>query len=211
MIDENKTDMNDTPPAPNGHANGTTATPTAEGASKGAPSSSEKKKKNKKVRQHNQKPAAAQVDAAAAPTTELSTDVAVVPILTAETVTPTEETAAPPILDAAPITAPIADAAVPIVDTVDAPIEAPAERLRLRMKVWTDPATAKRYLIPSAFMRDLVDGQPVSDVMYAYVISDAETKLILLKASEWNALPFFYFQEDGPAPRATKRPVDVIL
>ena len=89
-----------------------------------------------------------------------------------------------------------------------ATIEASAESLRLRMKVWTDPTTAKRYLMPTAFMRDVVNGHPISDIMYAYAMSDDDTKRVTLTAAEWNALPFFYFQEDGPAPRSATRPVD---
>jgi hypothetical protein len=83
--------------------------------------------------------------------------------------------------------------------------------LRLRMKVWTDRTTNKRYLMPSAFMRDVVRGQPVTDVMYAYAMRDDDTKIVTLTAVEWNALPFFYFNEDGPAPRATSRPVDMVV
>jgi hypothetical protein len=86
-----------------------------------------------------------------------------------------------------------------------------SEGLRLRMKIWTDRATSKRYLMPSAFMRDVVNGQPVSEVMYTYAMRDDDTKLVTLTAREWNALPFFYFREDGPAPRATTRPVDVVV
>ena len=88
-------------------------------------------------------------------------------------------------------------------------IEAPKERpprteLRLRMKVWTSE-TGKRYLMPTAVMAD-----PRLGMMNAYAMSDEDTKLVKLTPAEWNALPFFYFQEDGPAPRATARPVDVI-
>lgn len=82
--------------------------------------------------------------------------------------------------------------------------------LRLRMKVWTDPRTLKRYLMPMAFMRDLMNGQPVTDVMYAYAMSDDNTRVVTLTAAEWNALPFFYFQEDGHAPRAAARPMDAL-
>lgn len=73
--------------------------------------------------------------------------------------------------------------------------------LRLRMKVWTDPATAQRYLMPAAFMRDVLLGKPISNVMNAYAMNDDATKLITLTIDEWNALPFFFFREDGPAPR----------
>jgi len=82
--------------------------------------------------------------------------------------------------------------------------------LRLRMKVWTDRATEKRYLMPTAFFRDVVDGRPVSDVMCAYAMRDDDTKLITVREMEWNALPYHYFKEDGEAPRAAVRPVDVV-
>ena len=82
--------------------------------------------------------------------------------------------------------------------------------LRLRMKVWTDPSTLKRYLMPMAFMRDLMNGQPITDVMYAYAMSDDSTRVVTLTAGEWNTLPFFYFQEDGYAPRANARPMDTL-
>ena len=83
-------------------------------------------------------------------------------------------------------------------------------KLRLRAKVWTDPKTEKRYLMPTAFMRDVVAGRPVSAVMCAYAMRDDDTKLVTLTADEWNTLPFFYFQEDGPAPRGAARPLDVV-
>lgn len=90
------------------------------------------------------------------------------------------------------------------------PATAPHEDLRLRMKVWTDPWTGKRYLMPTAFMRDIKNGQPVSDVMLVYAMRDDDTRIVTLRADEWNTLPFFYFHEDGPAPRASARPPDVI-
>jgi hypothetical protein len=80
--------------------------------------------------------------------------------------------------------------------------------LRLRMKVWTDRATKKRYLMPTAFFRDVVNGRPVSDVMCAYAMRDDDTKLITVR--EKDELPYYYFKEDGEAPRASVRPVDVV-
>lgn len=77
----------------------------------------------------------------------------------------------------------------------------PMDGLRLRMKVWTDPKTYKRYLMPIGLFRDVVRGQPVTDVMYAYAMRDDDTKLVTLTAAEWNGLPFFYFREDGWSPR----------
>lgn len=88
-----------------------------------------------------------------------------------------------------------------------APVEGP---LRLRMKIWTDPTTGTRYLMTSAFMRDIVDGRPVSDVMYAYAMRDDDIKQVTLRAAEWNTMPFYYFQEDGPAPRMNRRPVNPV-
>ncbi len=82
-----------------------------------------------------------------------------------------------------------------------------AASLRLRMKVWTDPRTRARYLVPVAVFRDVVRGQPISDVMHAYAMRDGDTRRVTLSAAEWNALPFFYFQEDGWSQRVTERPV----
>jgi predicted nucleic acid-binding protein len=84
------------------------------------------------------------------------------------------------------------------------------EGLRLRMKIWTDPETSKRYLMAMALMRDVRGGVPISDVMIAYAMRDDDTKIITLTMDEWDALPFFFFQEEGPAPRASTRPLDVI-
>lgn len=99
--------------------------------------------------------------------------------------------------------------------TADSATETPVDTtgtasLRLRMKVWTDPVTGKRYLMPTARMRDVVNGVVTTDLMIAYAMSDDDTKLVTLRAGEWNTLPFFYFQEDGPAPRLAPRPIDVV-
>lgn len=73
------------------------------------------------------------------------------------------------------------------------------------MKVWTDRRTGKRYLMPSAVISD-----PRTGMMSAYAMSDEDTKVVKLSPPEWNSLPFFYFKEDGPAPRASARPPDGI-
>lgn len=83
----------------------------------------------------------------------------------------------------------------------------PHTGLRLRMKVWTDPKTRKRYLMATGIMSE---ADAPRGILTAYAMSDEDTKIIKLTPPEWNALPFFFFQEDGPAPRATARPVDVI-
>jgi hypothetical protein len=81
------------------------------------------------------------------------------------------------------------------------------EDLRLRMKIWTDPDTAKRYLMAAAFMLKA----PVTDRMRAYAMRDDDTKIVVMTEREWNELPYYYFKEDGPAPRAIARPLDVVL
>ena len=213
MTDENT--MNNTnattaavPPAPNGHgasngaANGEPRQiSTTETAAKNAQPSSNKK--NKKQRhQHDKTSASAHVEPAATAMADPAESTA--PI---ESTATTESAATPEAIETPPSS--VEHAAAPSEEeSTAATMEAPAESLRLRMKIWTDPTTSKRYLMPSAFMRDVVNGQPVSDVMYAYAMRDDSTKLITLTAAEWNALPFFFFQEDGAAPRATSRPVD---
>ena len=197
MSDENT--MNKTidttatvPPAPNGHrspngaANGEPreADTATEGATKDTAPSSSSSKKKKKGHRHNQKPPES------------------IAVATTDQPAPTEPTE-----PAEPQPSEVS-AAAPIEDPPAAPTEVPVESLRIRMKIWTDPTTAKRYLMPSALMRDVVNGQPVSDVMYAYALRDDSTKVVTLTAAEWNALPFFYFQEDGAAPRAATRPLD---
>lgn len=91
-------------------------------------------------------------------------------------------------------------AAMPAEPIAATPSEAaPASNLRLRMKIWTDLRTAKRYLVPTAFMRDVVDGRPISDIMCAYAIGEDEVLYITLRANDWQALPFAYFHEEGSA------------
>ena len=225
-----RNNMNDTtvavPPAPNGHgATGTTtgetrqAATATDGATKAAPSSSKKKKK-KKRHQHHNTPASTPVESAAAAATDQRA-----PTGPSEPTELTEPIGTPPPIEEAIAAAPIEAIAAALIEAIAtapveppataaieapaaAPIEATVESLRLRMKIWTDHRTSKRYLMPSAFMRDVVNGQPVTDAMYAYAMRDDSTQIVTLTAAEWNALPFFYFQEDGPAPRAATRPVD---
>lgn len=180
-------------PAPNGHGASNSVRPpdaTAEGSAKDIPSSAKNKNKNKSKKQrhqHNQ----TQADSSATATTASPGE-------------PTEPTALndpQPSIDqsAAPM---IEETAAPMIEESVAPsIEQP---IRLRMKVWTDPTTAKRYLVPSAFMRDLVNGQPINDIMYAYALRDNDVQVVTLTAGEWQALPFVHVQEDGPAPRAER-------
>jgi len=183
--------------APNGDQKATDGPAPEKGADKAEASSQKKRKRDHRNRPvAASPPAPAETDAvlAAPPADDILTTAAE----TNELPTPVSETPTEASTEA-PVSVPI-----------DVPTAVPAEGLRLRMKVWTDPKTAKRYLMPTAFMRDIVKGRPVSDRMYAYAMSDDNTKIVTLTATEWNSLPFFYFQEDGPAPRASARPVDVI-
>ena len=177
----------------------------------------DKKRDRKKARDAQRAAAsdtAANAVANTAPVGDTATETVVTETVVTETVvsaTPAEPpksgaespTAAPvaPPQPASPTTSELPAAGAP-------PIATQEGGLRLRMKVWTDPETLKRYLMTTAFMRDMVNGRPVSDVMRAYAMSEEDTRVITLRVAEWNTLPFFYFQEDGPAPRASRRPVD---
>lgn len=99
------------------------------------------------------------------------------------TLEPLSNPEVPPIADPPPATTP--PAAAP------APAPSPAG-LRLRLKVWTDPAKGTRYLVPCAFLTN-----PDQGVMSAYAIGTEEGRTIYLTPPEWNALPFFYFKEEG--------------
>ena len=79
---------------------------------------------------------------------------------------------------------------------------APSVGMRLRMKIWTDPSTQKRYLVPTALVPKPRENPKGLLTVYAVSDEDEDTKTLKLTRLEWNALPFFYFQEDGPAPRA---------
>jgi hypothetical protein len=217
MTDTTTTDQ---PPAPNGHGDSNSMRPpnaAAESSALDVPSATKNKHKNKSKKQrhqHHQKPASMQADAVAAVTTvtqsppndsveQLEPPVTIK--FKSETLdgraavarTPNEESTAAPTEEST---------AAQIEETTAVRSEEPAAKLRVRMKVWTDPTTAKRYLVPSAFMRDLLNGQPISDAMYAYALRDDDTQTVLLTAGEWQALPFVYVQEDGPAPRPKRTP-----
>jgi len=181
------------PPSTNGIPSDTSGAADGDQPGKAAASNPPSETRSNKKKKHHQRGQASQTATSIAQTSSTPEGAAV----SEAAKTPgTSEAEAPATQSPAPIAA--------------EPIETPTESLRLRAKVWTDPATGKRYLMPAAFMRDVVGGKPVSDVMHAYAMRDDDTKLVTLRAAEWNALPFFYFQEDGPAPRASARPVDVV-
>lgn len=78
--------------------------------------------------------------------------------------------------------------------------------LRLRMKVWTDPSTKLRYLVAVGVMP-----HESSTTMSAYAMRDDQTRLLRLTVAEWNRLPFYYFVEDGEAPRKEQTwPAEVV-
>jgi hypothetical protein len=68
--------------------------------------------------------------------------------------------------------------------------------LRLKMKVYTNPETGRRYLAATGVVE--------RGFVYATVMSDKETKGAALSIDEWNDLPYFYFKEDGPAEKPEK-------
>jgi len=78
------------------------------------------------------------------------------------------------------------------------------EKLRLRMKVWTDPE-GKRWLVAGAMAARL--GGP----MKAYAMRDAETKLFDLTPDQWNAMPYSVFEEtETNAPSPGVRTQDIV-
>ena len=219
MTDKNTTNETTTtpgtelPPVPNGASNGT-APHGAAATAEATPTTSQAPSKKKKKRDaHAQRMAIATIDPAAVPTTSsvppqssepAVQDTAVGPSTPGQPVPPeapaASATSASPAAPAPIEPPPVAPAAAAPAPPAAAPVgETAAKGLRLRMKIWTDARTNKRYLVPSAFMRDVVDGHPVSDVMYAYAISGDEILHITLRANEWQMLPFAFFQEEGPA------------
>lgn len=185
----------DQPPAPNGHgstngvANGAVKQDAAthDGAAKDATSSPRKTRAQRRA----EKKAAAAAAAAA------SSDAATAATQETPTLAPAPAPTPAPVATAEPVALPEA-VAVPVA----MPVSPPVESLRVRMKIWTHPQTARRYLMTSSRWRDLDrSGQPVTDVMLAYAMREDDTMTVSLTATQWNALPFFYMQEDGPAPR----------
>ncbi len=71
--------------------------------------------------------------------------------------------------------------------------------MRLRVKVFTAPATGKRYLVSIAMFN------PEREELHVYFMSDEETLFRSLPIDDYNALPYFFFKEDGPAPRPEMR------
>lgn len=76
--------------------------------------------------------------------------------------------------------------------------------MRLRAKVFTDEASGHRYLVSIAIFN------PQGDVVHVYFMSDEATSFTTMKVDAYNALPFFYFKEDGPAPRPEMRVADAL-
>lgn len=74
-------------------------------------------------------------------------------------------------------------------------------RLRLRVKVWTNPKNGNLYMVSNAF------GQMRKNdiIMTAYAMRDDETLMVEFTVDEWNALDYKYFLEDGDAPRPEKK------
>ncbi len=66
-------------------------------------------------------------------------------------------------------------------------------KLRVRMKVWTQPQTNKQFLVAVGFP-DSKTGR-----VFAYALRDDGTESLTLTIEEWNALPWRYFIDDGAA------------
>lgn len=202
---------NTTSEAPNGTSNGM-----PNGDPKTAEAAVSAQHKEDETAPHRRKTRGRRDKAPAPPSTptaasELPVEVAVTSS-EPEEATAVEEVASSPqkSSEAPPTPSQDADTAAIAPENTETLADAAGGDLRLRMKVWTDQGTGKRYLMPAAFMRDVVNGRPISDVMLAYAMRDDDTRIVTLRAHEWNTLPFSYFEEDGPAPRATAQPIDVL-
>lgn len=74
--------------------------------------------------------------------------------------------------------------------------------MRLRMKVFTDETTGNRYLVSMAI------ANLAEETVHVYFMSDEETIFRSLSIDDYNALPYFFFKEDGPAPKPVMRVAD---
>jgi len=96
---------------------------------------------------------------------------------------------APSLEGGSPTAAEVVDDLVPTSPGASSPTS-----LRLRLKVWTDSRTSVRYLVPTALVGDAQFG-----TLTVYALSGEGTRVVRLTPTEWNALPSFYFKEDGRA------------
>lgn len=74
-----------------------------------------------------------------------------------------------------------------------------SEKLRVSVKVFV--RDGKRYLCAMGAYN------PATDRVHAFAMSEEGTVQVALTDTEWNALPFFWFVEDGPAPKPEHRKV----
>jgi len=76
--------------------------------------------------------------------------------------------------------------------------------VRLRAKVFTNEATGQRYLVSIAMFN------PERETVNVYFMSDEETLFQIMSVDDYNTLPYFFFKEDGPAPRPAMRVADLL-
>jgi len=76
--------------------------------------------------------------------------------------------------------------------------------VRLRAKVFTNETTGQRYLVSMAMFN------PERETVHVYFMSDEETLFQIMSVEDYNALPYFFFKEDGPAPKPEMRVADVL-
>jgi hypothetical protein len=75
--------------------------------------------------------------------------------------------------------------------------------MRLRVKVFDDPRTSLRYLVSIAMF------EPASDTVNVFLMNDEDTRMQRMTVDEYNALPYYFFKEDGPATRPPMHVVSV--
>lgn len=87
-----------------------------------------------------------------------------------------------------------------------------SDKLRLRLKVWTD-GSGQRWIVALGFAKDFADIAPKdlrdprlgTGELSCYAMRDDEAQLLSVTVEQWNAMPFYWFVEDGESetrPRA---------
>jgi hypothetical protein len=98
-----------------------------------------------------------------------------------------------------PVAAVEATPAVEPAPESEAPKAPEVPGLRTHVKVWTDSVTGQRFITPCAVLT-------ATGLMVATAISESgAVRNVTLTAAEWNSLPFFFFKEDGEAPRRLEK------
>lgn len=79
----------------------------------------------------------------------------------------------------------------------------PASDTVIRMKVWVHPENGKTYLVAMGAF------DPQTMRVHACAMTDDDTVQITATLVAWNALPYHYFKDVGPATKPEERTFDL--